>query len=70
MAGEIPYNATKDHFKKPALLANDGELWTKKPSKWYEAANKKYVDERTPEIRVVSKLPSSPQSGVLYVVVP
>lgn len=47
----------------------DGRAQFANPSSAGDAANKRYVDSRTPEIKVVSAMPSNPGASTLYVVV-
>lgn len=48
--------------------ANGRMLVSYSPSGWSDVANKRYVDDRTPNIVIVKTLPTVPAAGVIYIV--
>lgn len=54
-----------------SLMSRDASGRSKvfNPEEFFHVANKGYVDQRTPEIKVVSAMPSNPDASTLYVVV-
>lgn len=63
--GESSYNKTGGTV---ARRWTDGTLQVADPIGAAHAATKGYVDGRTPQVQVVSALPSSPTAGVVYLV--
>lgn len=64
----LPNGTTGMGNKLVATNANGRILVSYAPSGWSDVANKKYVDERTPQIVIVKTLPTVPASGVIYIV--
>ena len=64
----LPNGTTSDGNRLVKTNANGRMLVSYYPSGWSDVANKKYVDERTPQIVIVKTLPTVPASGVIYIV--
>lgn len=64
----LPNGTTGMGNKLVATNANGRILVSYAPSGWSDVANKKYVDERTPQIVIVKSLPTVPATGVIYIV--
>lgn len=67
-ATSLPNGNTSAGSKLVKTNANGRILVSYAPSGWSDVANKKYVDERTPNIVIVKTLPTVPATGVIYIV--
>lgn len=67
-ATSLPSGNTSAGNKLVKTNANGRILVSYGPSGWSDVANKKYVDDRTPQITIVTSLPTVPATGVIYIV--